>query len=357
MATNMVQENADLQMRERRHENESVRSGLLSEEDNRVPETLINQNGKSQRLGWIKRITNNHKGLILVLLACLCRSLNAMTIKTLAGRIPSFQIVFCRQMSLFLYSSNCIIFSGIRPSKIPRRDGIFLVSWILSSTMTICLVFYAVQLIPAGDVTAILLSRIIVTGILAWLVLGERFTCVDAALAVLMLLGVILIARPSFIFGALKTARQGSHSTPGVAAVLAAAVVASVVTVSLRKLGKSAIHPFYQLWYFSVASSVLIGALTSGLEMWEMPRCGEERVILFLAAVLGVIANILTLYALKIEKAAYVVMFSTNAVILTFTLEFIFFGTIPHWLSVVGAGVIVFSTLAVTIYKMKSNKS
>ena len=62
------------------------------------------------------------------------------------------------------------------------------------------------------------------------------------------------------------------------------------------------------------------------------------------------------MYALKVEKAATVSVLSANFVVISFILEFAMLGTVPHWFSVLGAGLIVFSTTAITFDKMRVAK-
>ena len=61
-------------------------------------------------------------------------------------------------------------------------------------------------------------------------------------------------------------------------------------------------------------------------------------------------------FALRIEKAMYVSLFKTNIVIFTFIIEFFVFIILPHWLTVVGAILIISSSVAITINRFRAAK-
>lgn len=64
------------------------------------------------------------------------------------------------------------------------------------------LLFYAVQQMPLADATVIMFSNPVFTALLAWIFLKEKCTIWDCVFTVFTLAGVIMIARPPFIFGA-----------------------------------------------------------------------------------------------------------------------------------------------------------
>ena len=124
----------------------------------------------------IKKTVSLHKGLILVLLACVCHAINSVIVKTLGGRIPSMQIVFWRQLSVFLFSSTLIVLYDVS-LKISVRELGIIIAYIVLVAITYWMTFYSLEHIPAGDMSAILASSPIFTGVLAWLLLrrGSRY--------------------------------------------------------------------------------------------------------------------------------------------------------------------------------------
>ena len=294
------------------------------------------------------------KGFALVLLNCLLSAINSMLIKMLADRISTIEVTFFRQMSLVIYLSPPLMFQKIS-MKIERKDAPFIALWILSSTISVCCAYYALEHILAGDAVAIIFSTPIFTGIIGWIFLREKLTMFNALLVVLTIIGIVLIARPSFIFVGLDVPQHGNVAL-GLAAALTTTVSSSVSTVLMRKLGKTNIHPVCQLWLSGVVGGVLIAIVASSFNVWTLPRCGMERIIFIVSGFLAVAAHLPLLYAARIEKAVNVAMFRTNMVIFTFVLEFVIFGVVPFYLSLIGTVLIISSSLGTTTKKWNTTK-
>ena len=152
-------------------------------------------------LGRIKKTLYLHRGLILILLSCGLTAFNVVIVKTLGGRIPSLEVVICRQFCVFLSASPSLIFCDI-PLRMTKRELCTILAYVSLIMVSFCLRLSSLENIPAADMTAIYAISPITTGILAWLILREEFTLLDAGISLVALLGVILIARPTFLFGA-----------------------------------------------------------------------------------------------------------------------------------------------------------
>lgn len=61
--------------------------------------------------------------------------------------------------------------------------------------------YYSLQFLSLADATVITFLGPLATGLLGYLVLGEKFTAREAIGGVVSLSGVVLIARPAFLFG------------------------------------------------------------------------------------------------------------------------------------------------------------
>nr|XP_054769890.1 solute carrier family 35 member G1-like [Lytechinus pictus] len=297
-----------------------------------------------------------HKGLLLALLSCIFQASGAIGVKLLYGRIPPTEIAAVRLLSYFLFAAILSLYH-----KISLRVTLKQLPWLLlritCGTIAMCLAFYAYQNIPVGDTNAIIFISPVLTGFFAWILLGEKFTLVDVGLAVLALVGIVLIARPSFLFGNFGEASGERNTVFGVVAALLAALFASLVFVLIRKLGGISLHPFTQVFYFGIFGFIMTTTLTALLGLLIVPRCGMDRLVLIFVAVVGFLAQISMTYAFKLEKAAYVAVVKSNNVILAFLLEFAIFGTVPFWLSLIGAALVMASSLGVTVKKWKASRS
>lgn len=70
----------------------------------------------------------------------------------------------------------------------------------IAGTLALCCQFYAFQHMPLADATVIVFSSPIFTGVLAHFLLGEGWGLFDALATLLCFTGVVLIARPTFLF-------------------------------------------------------------------------------------------------------------------------------------------------------------
>ena len=345
----------DVYIREKRHtcayrrckeppEKSSSKSSLSDEEE-------------SHMCACLRNICSTHKGIFITLLSCFSQSLSSIGVKMLAGKIAAIEIAAFRLLFYFIFASVCLVFFRIS-SRIGRTQALWVFIRVTLGTTALCLSFYSYQNIPVGDATAIFFTSPIFTGILAWLLLGEKFTIVDAIFAVIAVTGILLIAKPSFIFGNIfgHDSTGEGNTLLGIACAVIGAICASMVFVSVRKLGGMNVHPLLQIWFFGLFGMTLTAVLTTILGMWKIPSCGRDRVILIIVSFTGAISQFFLTYAFKLEKATYVAVMKTNEVIIAFIFEYLFFNTIPFWLSILGAVLVVISSLGITLKKWKSVK-
>nr|XP_054769891.1 solute carrier family 35 member G1-like [Lytechinus pictus] len=299
-----------------------------------------------------------HQGMLLALLSCIFQASGAIGVKLLSGRIPPTEIAAARLLAYFVLSAVLGLYYKIS-LRVTMKQLPWLLLRVACGTIGICLVFYAYQNIPVGDTNAIIFISPIFTGFFAWMLLGEKFTLVDVGLAVFALVGVVLIARPSFLFGNLVQVEvSGEGNTVlGVVCALISALFVAIVFVLIRKLGGISLHPFTQVFYFGIFGFIMTTTLTALLGLLIVPRCGMDRLVLIFVSVIGFLAQISMTYAFKLEKAAYVAVVKSNNVIMAFLLEFAVFGTVPFWMSLLGAALVMASSLGVTVKKWKASRS
>uniref|UniRef100_A0A3Q1FD57 Solute carrier family 35 member G1 n=1 Tax=Acanthochromis polyacanthus TaxID=80966 RepID=A0A3Q1FD57_9TELE len=238
----------------------------------------------------------------------------------------------------------------------PRDKRVFLVLRGFIGSNAMILLFYAVQQMPLADATVIMFSNPVFTSLLAWVFLKEKCTIWDCVFTVFTLTGVILIARPPFLFGERVRGIEGNYTNhiKGTIAAFAGAIAAACTFVVLRKMGKS-VHYYLSVWYYAVIGLVESVITVSVLGEWKIPSCGRDRWMLILIALLGVVGQIFLTKALQIEKAAPVALMRTVDVVLAFIFQFIFFNRAPTLWSLGGALCIVASTSGIALRKWCSN--
>ncbi|XP_037546988.1 solute carrier family 35 member G1 [Nematolebias whitei] len=236
----------------------------------------------------------------------------------------------------------------------PRDQRIYLVLRGFLGSNAMILLYYAVQQMPLADATVIMFSNPVFTSLLAWIFLKEKCTIWDCVFTVFTITGVILITRPSFLFGEHPGGVEGTSHIKGAVAAFAGAIAAAFTFVVLRKMGKS-VHYYLSVWYYAVIGLLESIITVSILGEWKMPNCGRDRWMLILIAVLGIAGQIFLTKALQLEKAGLVSLMRTVDVVLAFIFQFIFFNRAPTWWSLGGALCVVVSTSGIAVRKWYSN--
>lgn len=289
-------------------------------------------------------------GLFYAFLATVFFSIISMLVKTIQGlhaiEISAircfFQMVFI--MPLLIYHKTG--FLG------PKEKRVLLVLRGFIGSNAMILLFYAVQQMPLADATVIMFSNPVFTSLLAWIFLKERCTIWDCVFTVFTLTGVILIARPPFIFGKHLHGIEGNYANhlKGTIAAFAGAIGAAFTLVLLRKIGKS-VHYYLSVWYYAVIGLIECIITVSVLGEWKLPTCGRDRWMLMLIAVLGIAGQSFLTKALQIEKAGPVALMRTFDVVLSFIFQFLIFHRAPTLWSLGGALCVVAATSGVALRK------
>ncbi|XP_031416683.1 solute carrier family 35 member G1 isoform X2 [Clupea harengus] len=301
-----------------------------------------------------KKVPCSGLGLVYALMASLFFSLVALLVKKIEGvhavEISAircfFQMIFVIPLMIY-YNTG---FLGPRNMRI----YLFLRGFLGSNAMI--LLFYAVQQMPLADATVIMFSNPVFTALLAWIFLKERCTIWDVVFTAFTLTGVILIARPPFLFGERVTGLEGDYQShiKGTAAAFAGAVGAACTMVILRKMGKS-VHYYLSVWYYAVIGLAECVVMLFALGEWSLPSCGTDRWIMMMIAVLGIAGQTFLTKALQVEKAGPVALMRTIDVVLAFIFQFLFLNRKPTWWSLGGALCVVSSTSGVALKKWISS--
>ncbi|KAK7919591.1 hypothetical protein WMY93_010875 [Mugilogobius chulae] len=293
-------------------------------------------------------------GLFYAFLSTVFFSIIALLVKTIQG-LHAIEISAIRCFFQMLFVAPLLIYhkTGFLG---PRDKRIYLLLRGFIGSNAMILLFYAVQQMPLADATVIMFSNPVFTSVLAWIFLKEKCTIWDCVFTVFTLTGVILIARPPFIFGKHLSGIESNYSNhiKGAIAAFAGAIGAACTIVVLRKIGKS-VHYYLSVWYYAVIGLIECIITVSVLGEWKIPSCGRDRWMLMLIAVLGIAGQTFLTKALQIEKAGPVALMRTVDVVLAFIFQFIFFNRAPTWWSLGGALCVVASTSGIALRKWYVN--
>ncbi|XP_028585597.2 solute carrier family 35 member G1 isoform X1 [Podarcis muralis] len=218
------------------------------------------------------------------------------------------------------------------------------------------LLYYAFQVMPLADATVITFSSPVFTSLLAWIFLKEKYSPWDILFTLFTITGVVLIARPPFLFGSRVAGIEEEYRDrlKGTIAAVSSAVAAASTFVILRKVGKS-VHYFLSIWYYAVIGLIVCLIALFVMGEWSLPNCGIDRFLLVLIGVLGLGGQIFLTKALQIEKAGPVAIMKTMDVVFAFIFQILFLNHLPTWWTVGGALCVVASSSGTVIRKWHQN--
>lgn len=141
-------------------------------------------------------------GVIFAMFSCIFFAFSSLLVKLLQ-EIPPQEVVFFRSLVQVVFVLPPLIYSEV-PVFGDTKHLPFLCVRGIAGTLALCCQFYAFQHMPLADATVIVFSSSIFTGVLAHFILGEAWGLFDALATLLCFTGVVLIARPTFLFARLS---------------------------------------------------------------------------------------------------------------------------------------------------------
>jgi len=275
------------------------------------------------------------RGLLYMLLAALFFSVMSALVKAIGDTIPSSQSVFAR--SLIGLALTTWLLRRARRSPWGNRRGLLLTRGLFGLGGLLCF-FYALTRLPLADATVIMYTNPIWTALLAGLLLRERVSPRVLVCSVAALIGVLLVARPSFLFGGGTPLPLGP-----VLIALAGALFAAGAYVSVRALRRSEDVLVVVFWFPLVATPATLPIMLPDA-VWPNP--------LELAALLGIgvtvqFAQVFLTKGLHLEPAGRATAVSYVQVVFAGLWGALAFGEIPPATSLLGAGIIIAAAVVV----------
>lgn len=220
------------------------------------------------------------KGIGYLLSAAFFFSLMSLFVKLAGERLPSSMLVLARAVVTFGISVALL-----RRAKVPmfgNNRRLLLLRGVFGFSGLVFF-FYALTALPLAEVTVIHYLNPLFTAVLAALVLKERMSPMLALALLVGLGGVLMVARPSFLFG------TGSSLPPlGVASALAGSFIAACAYTTVRQLRKTD-HPLVIVFYFSLVA--VPASIPLVVPVFVMPQ-GIEWLWLLLIGVTTQIAQV-----------------------------------------------------------------
>ncbi|KAI9059468.1 DUF6-domain-containing protein [Trametes sanguinea] len=239
-------------------------------------------------------------------------------------------------------------------------------------------VYYSLQYLSLSDATVLTFLAPMCTAITGAVLLHEPFSWREALAGLASLLGVVLIARPEFLFGKqhqvvppidIGHVVEGVHNEVGdiltvtpaqrvgaVGVALLGVLGATGAYTSIRAVGKRA-HPLHNLVSFS-SQCVIVATLAMIIMRTPVvvPMRWDWLLMLLLIGLFGFVAQVLLTMGLQRETAGRGTMAVYVQIIFATIFERVFFHTSPSFLSVVGTLIILTSAIYVALTKARSTQ-
>lgn len=310
----------------------------------------------------------NNVGLLLVMLAQMFASFMNAAIKVLnqlEPPVPALELVTISMAITFICCEIYMFVAKIPyPFLGPKEVRLLLACRGVTGFFAVFGIYYALQYLPLGDVTVLTFVGPIFTGIVGRLFLRETYSKREAFASLCSLFGVVLIARPPFLFenardldleGSAVDASAGDRLRATLVLVMGV-LIYTFAMIAIRAIGTRA-HAMHSMAYFSLWCAIvsMIGLFISG-EPIVYPTPWQWDVLLLLIGVLSFIAQMCLTMGLQRETAARGTIGVYVQVIFADVLEVLFFKTMPSFLSFLGTGIIMTCAIYIVLTKQKQEQ-
>jgi drug/metabolite transporter (DMT)-like permease len=279
------------------------------------------------------RLPPNSRGALWMLLSAVTFTLMTLLIKYLGQNYSATLQTFYRQ-AFGLAVMLPIILRDPPGAFRTTRPGILLFR-ALAGTIGMILSFYAYQMMPLADANALSFTRTLWLVPLAAFVLKERVGPRRITATLVGFLGALLMLQP---------ASQGSMGVPALSALLAAFLVALTVT-GMKVMTRD--HTTTTLMTWSAVLGFVL-SIPPALFAWRLPSL-PDLLLLGGMGVLGTITQACYIKGMAEGDAAVMAPLDYTRLLFAILFGYLWFGEVPNLLTLTGAGIIIVSTLYITV--------
>jgi drug/metabolite transporter (DMT)-like permease len=261
-------------------------------------------------------------------------SVMSLLVKVAGQRLPSSQIVFVRAVVTLVLSLALLLHARVRVWGEHHR---LLVLRGLLGFGALSAFYYSLVHLPLAEATVIQYTNPVLTALLAALLLRERMGRAEIACLLLSMLGVMIIARPGFLFGAAGAAIE----TRLVLIALAGALCSAGAYTTVRRIGARE-HPLVVVFYFPLVTVPAVLPFVLPVWLWPTPA---EWLALLGVGISTQIAQVNMTKGLQLEPAGRATAVGYLQIVFAAAWGALFFADLPDRWTVTGALLILGSTL------------
>jgi drug/metabolite transporter (DMT)-like permease len=264
-------------------------------------------------------------------------SVMSLFVKIAGQRLPSMEIVLVRAVVTLVLS-----YALVRRAKLAlrgNRRSLLILRGLLGCGALTCFYFSIVHL-PLAEATVIQYTNPVFAALLAGVLLGERLGRRELAGVAASMVGVLLIARPSFLF-----AGSAPIDPLHVWIAVAGALFSATAYVTVRML-RNIDSPLVVVFYFPLVTVPII--LPFALVNWIWPTPVEWAMLVGIGTATQ-IAQVYMTRGLQLEPAGRATAVGYLQIVFAAAWGVLLLGEHPDRWSVLGATVIIGGTLLVSL--------
>lgn len=276
-------------------------------------------------------------GLVYMAQAAFWFAAMSLFVKLASATLPTMEVVFLRGCLTLTLSALLLWRAGIVP--LGQRRGLLLLRGVFGSLALVCF-YLAVGNLPLAEATVIHQTAPLFTAVVAAWLLRERLEPSVLLSILVCLVGVVLIARPDWLWGDVPQAEPWAWGW--VAVALLGSVLSSFAYVSVRRLGATE-NPLVVVFYFPLVT--VPTSAPFAVAKWVWPTATVWLYVLAIGATTQ-IAQIALTKGLAREAAGRATAVGFLQVAFATLFGAVVFGALPDRWSMLGMALILGSLAA-----------
>ena len=287
----------------------------------------------------IKLLTQNQLGLLFMVGSVISFSVMDICVKWL-NYYPFGQVLFARfavgMIPIFFIIPKDKIFTFYK-TKRPKLHAFRAIS----GTLAIIAIFFGLRELPLADVISLTFGGPIFVTIASIIFLSEKVGIKRWTAVLIGFVGMLLIVRPAF------TDLNYYYLSP-----ILFCIFFFVVVISVRSLSKT--EPHYTIAFYFTLLSMLCGLSTLPFG-WILPPLKD--ILIFVAlGISGSVGNLLLTQSYRLAEASLVTPIKYLSLIFAIIFGYLIWSEIPKNLTMIGASLVVLSSLIIFVRETKLNK-
>jgi drug/metabolite transporter (DMT)-like permease len=292
-------------------------------------------------------------------------SLQTLIVKRLgeSGFHGSFQVIIARGMIQLMLSGLILAYSRIIKKTNTKVFGpnnktrILLFLRGVIGYGGIAFAFLAVEKLPLGDATVLVMLAPFFSAILAALILGEPWLMAEFFGTIIALAGAVCIVRPPFLFPASSESEHTKAADPtGVFFALVSSIASGGAYITVRMLGTTSKMPWGNIVFAQAVAQVVLAVPSIPIsgQTFDVNLSPSQYGWITLGGCIGAASQTAMTIGMQREKSARATAMRMSDVLFGFVWQAFFTSDAISHISIVGALLVAVSVLIIACSKDKT---